>query len=372
MSKDSDRLQSPDTQWRGFTYTLLFVSVVIPAVLYLFIAVVDPYDNLPVSPNWARLQVTGTHRFYKPSVARRPEYDGVVIGASTSMMLHPGRLGKALDARFANLAMPAASPFEQLRLLQLFHAHHPSPRFVLLGLDRIWCDTDGTPKQIGANVGRPDPVWLYDENYWNDWPGLSPEALKHARRQARALLNADEDPAAYDGYYNFTIKSYGPYDLQRARKHIYGGLHPLPRPQDAPPLEIDPETLQGWAFPDLVRLQEALERLPVETVKLVFFTPFHWYQQAQPGTREQAEMTECKRRVAAIGAWVRNYFALDFMRRTPITLIDSNYWDGMHFTTEIAQSVEGMLANVIKGGRGDNENYTYLVLPSAPMPTTTH
>ncbi len=365
MPKNSDKLQSTETQWRRFTFMLLFVSAAIPALLYLFIAIVDPYDNLPLSPNWVRLQVTGSHRYYKPSVARRSEYDGVVIGASTSMMLHPGRLGKALDARFANLAMPAASPFEQLRLLQLFHDHHLAPRYVLVGLDRIWCATEGTPKQIGANVGRLSPDWLYDENYWNDWPDLSPDVLKHARRQVEAMLDPAEDPAAHDGYYNFTIKSYGPYDLQRARANIYGGLEPLPRPQDAPPLAIDPTTRQGWAFPDLVRLQEALGRLPMETVKLVFFTPFHWYTQAQPGTRQQAEMTECKRRIAAIGARVRNYFAVDFMRRTPITLVDSNYWDGLHFTSEIAESVEGMLVNVTSGERADNENYTHLALPSA-------
>ena len=367
MLKDSDRLKDADTPWRGFTYTLLFTAAAILAVLYLYIVIVDPYDNLPLSPDWERLQVTGSHRYFKPSVARRSEYDGVVIGASTSMMLHPGRLGKALDARFANLAMPAASPFEQLRLLQLFHDHHPAPRYILVGLDRNWCVTEKIPKQMDVNLGRPNPDWLYDENHWNDWPDLSPDVLKHARRQAGALLDPDEDPAARDGYYNFTIKSYGPYDLQRARANIYRGLQPLPRPQDAPPLAIDPATRQGWAFPDLVRLQEALDRLPMETVKLMFFTPFHWYEQAQPGTRNQAEMTECKRRVTAIGARVRNYFAVDFMRRTPITLVDSNYWDGVHFTGEIAESVEGMLVNVIKGERADNENYVHLALPTVPL-----
>jgi hypothetical protein len=372
MSKTSGQDEKTDTQWRRFTYTLLLASGAIPAVLYLFIVIVDPYDNLPVSPDWERLQITGSHRHYKPSVARRSEYEGVVIGASTSMMLHPGRLGKALDARFANLAMPAASPFEQLRLLRLYRDHHPTPRYVFVGLDPVYCDPDGAGKQLGANKGRPDPYWLYDENHWNDWPGLTPESLKHARRQARALLQPDEDPAARDGYYNFTIKSYGPYDLQHARKNIYKGLHPLPKPQNAPSVNIDPATRQGWLFPDLIQLQKALEQLPVETVKLVFFTPLHWYQQAQPGTQEQVEMAECKHRVAAFADRLKNYYALDFMRRTPITLEDSNYWDGMHFTTEIARSLEDILANVIKGVQGDKENYTHLASPSAEIHPSMH
>ncbi len=352
-----------DRQWRAFTQTLLVVCILIPLALYLFIVIVDPFDNLPLSPDWTRVQVTGTERYFKPSLARRPRYDSVLVGASTSMLLHTGRLNAAFGRRFTTLSMPAASPFEQMRLLKLFHKHHPDLRMAMVAIDPVWCMPSGAPKQLGANVGQRDPVWLYDENHWNDWPRLGSQELKYARRQAKAMLQRDHDPAAVDGYYNFTEQDYGAYDFQRAMRHLYNGRKPIPRPLPVPPLELDPAELASWEFPDLQKLHGILAGLPADSTKILLFTPIHWYAQAQPGTQLYAELEECKRRVAAFARDVPQLYAIDFMLRSPITLTDSNYWDGLHFKTEIADYLVQTLEAVLRGERTAGENFRYIALP---------
>ncbi len=339
--------------WKVFGLTLWAVALGTALALYLFIILVDPYDNLPVSPDLPRIQVSGTDRQYKPSLARRPEYRGVLLGASTSMLLNPLRLGQAFDVPFANMAMPAASPYEQLRLLWLYHDHHPSPEFVLFGLDWFWCFKDGAPKQMGANVGQPTWDWLYDDTRWNNWPGLNSQSLKHARRQLRAMLDPGQSPAARHGYYDFTAKDYGPYKLRGARQKIYGRANDLPKPSNVPRLMVEAVERQAWDFPDLDRLRESFQQLPDKTLKLVFFTPIHWYTQAHTGTRKYEEQLECKRRVAALGNGLRNYLALDFMYHSPITLDDRYFWDKTHFTTEIANQVVDLLKLAVYEGAED-------------------
>ena len=332
----------------------------VPALLYLYIVVIDPYDNLPLSPNITRFQVSGTNRSFKPSVARRPQYDSIVVGSSSSMLLHPARLSDAFNAHFANLAMPAASPYEQLRLLKLFHDKHPAPRNILIGLDDFWCETRTLPKQLGANVGQPTYDWLYDDDRWNDWPGLNSQVLKYTQRQLKAMLDPDQEPAARDGYYNFTAANYGSYDLNRARTKIYGQPQPVPRPQSFNTEATQSAGGQERLFPEVERLGESLAALPPETVKLVLLPPYHWYRQFQWGMESRQRLAACKHRIASLGECLDNYQVLDFMRLSPITVEDSHYWDGEHYNNEIAKSLEMMITDAVLRGRTRGDYYSYL------------
>lgn len=355
---------TPETlQWRRFTCALLMVVAIAPAVLYLFIIVIDPFDNLPFSPDFTRVQVTGTERHFKPSLARRPEYDSVIIGSSSSMLLHTGRLNELFGANFTTLSMPAASPYEQIRLLTLFHRHHPTPRYVLMAVDHFWCGQEYVPKQIGANVGHPMRDRLYDENRWNNWPGLNSQVLKYTRRQVDSLLDPNRDPAARDGYYNFTVENYDPYDLKRAQAKIYGQQQPVPLPKDFNPAEWDSINGPGWMFPEVQRLREHLASLPPETVKLVLLPPYHWYRLFEMDEEKRKRLPECKHRIAALGEQLENYYVLDFMRLNPISLEDSNYWDNQHYNTEIAKSLEIMMSDAVLHERRMDDYYTYLWPP---------
>ena len=363
MSEVTSNSNPKNAQWQRFTYTLLSVMMMALALSYLFIIIIDPFDNLLLSPDLKRVQVKGIDRDFKPSLARRPQYDSVVIGSSSSMLLHPGRLSKAFGARFTTLAMPAASPYEQDRLLALFHRHHPAPRYVIMGVDRFWCELKSVPKQIGYTVGQPMRDWLYDENRWNNWPGLTSKMLKYTRRQVQSLLDPNPDPSARDGYYNFTVEDYGSYDLNRARNNIYGQQQPILRPKHFKLVNLDTVSGQGSMFPEVERLGNRLAALPSETVKLVLFPPYHWYRLFQMGKDSQYRLAECKLRIAALGERLDNYHVLDFMRLSPISIEDSHYWDREHYNTEIAKSMEIMISDAVLRGRRLDDYYTYLWPP---------
>ncbi len=366
MPEVTSNSMSKDVQWQRFTYTLLWVLVVSLSLTYLFIIIIDPFDNLPLSPNFKRVQVKRSERDFKPALARRPQYDSVVIGTSTAMLLHPERLSEVFNAHFTTLTMPLASPYEQDRLLALFQLYHPAPRYVIMGVDYFWCEQKSLPKQMGFTVGQPMRDWMYDENRWNNWPSLNSNMLKYSRRQLQKLLGSGLDSAAYDGYYDFTVDDYGPYDQNRALVHIYGQQQPIPRPGDFNPERLDAMSKQKQAYPEVDRLNKLLATLPTETVKLLVFPPYHWYRLFQMNKDTLQSLASCKHRIAELGEQLENYYVLDFMRLSSISLKDSHYWDSQHYNTEIAKSLEMMMSNAVLHGRRQDDYFTYL-WPQLPL-----
>ncbi|MCF7970117.1 MAG: hypothetical protein K9L22_02995 [Methylococcaceae bacterium] len=313
-------------------------------LIYGAILLIDPFDNLQFSFDLKRVQVSGTDRFFKPSVARRRIYDSVIIGSSTVMLIHPHRLGELMSAKFATLAMPAASPFEQLRLLKLFTQHHPKTNYVLIGLDHIWCSTDTLPKLIGFNAGNRIPDELYDENIWNNWPAFSGTTIKYTKRQWKALYDTNQDSAGHDGYYDFTAK-YSVYDLNSAQAKLYYGLNPIPEfnaVMRKPGLALEEKLSRD--YPALRDLNKALKALPNETIKILVFVPFHWYEQS----RTFSQFSECKNRVLVNQKQIENLHIIDFMKYSEITLTDTNFWDPIHFTKDIAMQVEHSIAKQMR------------------------
>ncbi len=76
-------------------------------------ALVDPFDTLPLSPPAERWPVATDARFSFPALARAARFDSAVFGTSTSRLLRPAVLDPAFGARFANLAMNDATVYEQ-------------------------------------------------------------------------------------------------------------------------------------------------------------------------------------------------------------------------------------------------------------------
>src|SRR5687768_17031237 len=99
--------------WGKFTRTLVGTLAGLLIVLYAFIALIDPYDNVPFSPPIERPIMDINQRFMYPAVARSQRFDSAVIGTSTSRLLNPEKLDAVLGGRFANLAMNSATAWEQ-------------------------------------------------------------------------------------------------------------------------------------------------------------------------------------------------------------------------------------------------------------------
>ena len=103
--------------WSRYLKFVLGSALMVAVVIYAFILVLDPYQNVPFSPALNRAPVSTNQRFSYPSIARDPGFDSVVIGTSTSRLLDPRLLGELTGASFAYLSMNSATAYEQLTAL---------------------------------------------------------------------------------------------------------------------------------------------------------------------------------------------------------------------------------------------------------------
>ena len=105
----------------------------------------------------------------------------------------------------------------------------------------------------------------------------------------------------------------------------------------------------NWRYPALEAMQSDLAALPAATRKLLFFTPYHVRLLSPPGSEGAAVWDGCKRRVAALGRTVPNVTVVDFMRPSPITTVDENYWDPLHYRTGIGDRLALDLVAATRG-----------------------
>lgn len=353
--------QHPDAAsqvWRNSWRIIIFVGACFALLVYSFILIVDPYQNVPFSPQWERAPIDTNQRFSYPAIARSDQFDSVVLGTSTSRMLDPVRLDALFSARFANLSMNSATAWEQRQIGLLFLRHHPEARFLLLGIDTVWCETGDDYERY---TFRLFPEWMYDENRWNDLLYLfNDKALEQAIRQVQYLNGTRGAKYEVNGFRDF-LPADETWNAGQARENIYGDAN-FDRNSAAPIPETRPVSLHPQAnYPAHVWLGEILAAASPETVKILFFVPYHEHI-----LRNQAgHYAECKWRVLEIAAGQQNLHVVDFMLSSQLTSDDANYWDSLHYKREVARQVEELLAGVAKGNRGKTGFYDYLQLPSA-------
>ncbi|MCC7412905.1 MAG: hypothetical protein IT495_14925 [Gammaproteobacteria bacterium] len=323
------------------------------AACYVFILVLDPYQNVPFSPPLGRAPVDTNQRFAYPPLARRQAFDSAVLGTSTSRLLDPGHLDPMFHARFVNLAMNGATAWEQTQMGELFLRHHPQARYLLIGVDLVWCETG---KDYERYTFRLFPAWMYDENRWNDLLYLfNDKALEQAVRELEYLLGRRESKYRRDGYRYF-LPDEKAYDLAKARRKIYGR-------EDfnvttAPPVPtVEPAlTRSNWVFPTHTLMRELLAAAPAATQKVLFFVPYHEHV-----LRRQGKVyAQCKGRLIDIAAAFPNTHVVDYMRPSVLTREDRNYWDALHYGSTVARAVEAGLAAAIRERRGASGYYRYL------------
>jgi hypothetical protein len=326
--------------WRRFFRLCAGFAAAVTAVIYLFVVLVDPYDVLPLSVPADRPPVSTNARFSFPALARSARFDAAVFGTSTSRLLRPAVLDPLFDARFANLAMNDATPYEQRRLMELFIAAHPQAKAFALGIDVHWCAT-GEPD--ARFTPRPFPVWMYVHGHWWDrWRGyaemFNTYAVQEAGQQFGVLTGIKKPTYGRDGYTSF-VPPDSEYDRVKVAEHMRGTV-----PDDPPGTRSGPP--DTWRFPELDDLAALLARLPKQTTRILFFVPNNHRLQAADGTPVGAAWAECKRRAAALfpGAVV-----VDFMIPSPITTDDDNYWDPRHYRVGIADRLARDLAVAAHG-----------------------
>jgi hypothetical protein len=325
--------------WRRFCAFFLAAALGAIAVIYAFVAIVDPFNILPLSPDFNRPPVSTNARFAFPALARSPEFDSALFGTSTSRLLRPAVLNQIFDAKFVNLAMNDSTAYEQTRILQVFARAHPAAKVIAIGLDIRWCETGDAVAKL---TPRAFPEWMYEENLWQGYRELlNLYTIEAAGQMFGTLTGLKRERYGRDGYTSF-VPPDSQYDRAKVAANmaksgvtIPGGAH-----------TGSPST---WRFPTHEWLQANLDLFPDTTKKILFFVPYNHHIQTAPGGDGADIWAECKRRVAAMAAARPNTLAVDFLMDSPITADDDNYWDALHYRTGIADRLARDLAAAWRG-----------------------
>lgn len=344
-----------------FVRVLALTALATAGALYAFVLFIDPYDSLWFPPGVARAPMAANARFAYPALARSARFDSIAVATSALRTMPPQALDEALGGRFANLAMNGATPYEQARLIGLFAQSHTQPRTVLIGMDIVWCHQLVAYDRFDHRYAFPE--WLFDEDPWNDLPNLfSAGALDDAIGQARWLLGWAQPRRGLDGFDDMLPPE--AYDLARARLHLYRGETPHVRPAVTPPAVPTAQDRAAWIFPDHALLTQSLAALPATVEKLLVFVPYHHFAQGEPGSIGAATWQACKQSAADAIAGIANAHVVDFMFRSPFTLRDENYVDGLHFRSSVGSHVAALIAAAVRK-RDDVDDVVRYIAPTA-------
>jgi hypothetical protein len=336
--------------WRRFARDIVAAVLSIGLAIIAFIAAADPYGLRAALGRPAGPIVDTAQRWSYPQVARGGAFDSAVFGSSTSRLLDPVALDGAFGGHFANLAMNAATPDEQLRLASLFLVGRDA-KLVLFGLDATWCSA--APK---TRTAIPFPDWLYEKDApFGFLRQVNLRSLESAAKSALVRAGHGRPAIRGDGYAVFTPPE-ATYDPERARQHIASAARDAgdrADPVDAP-------------MPALAQLEALLADLSPRTRVILAFMPVHARVQGQPGTKSGERENACKARAAQVGAR-RGVLVVDFRIPSDVTTQDTNYWDALHYRLPVAARIVAGLGAAARSRTDDPQGtYTVLARPSKP------
>ena len=351
-------ISNSDALWKRFFKILIISLMGLFAAGYLFILIVDPYGMLPISFDFDRGPITSEQRYFYPSLAKKSQFDSAIIGSSTIRLLNPKDLDPLLKSKFVNLAMNAASVFEQEAIFNIFLRYHPYPKTVIFDVDHVYFDNNNYAKHIGAVKPEHFPEWMYDENPFNDLLPYNWRTMQITIKQFKCITGMRPSKFRVDGYQDYTKKMFS-HDIDHIRKIIYGSKTPKRKKPVEPPIQATPELIKSFKFPAIKHLDRMLSQLPESTLKIVIIPPFHIYHQATPGSEDAVKWNEFKHRVANLVCRYQNALLLDFMIKSPITTKDENYFDQAHYTVAVAKEISHWIAKevVMEAGNPNFNRY---------------
>jgi hypothetical protein len=130
---------------------------------------VDPFQHFRLAPATEARFPRALQRYINPGLARNAQYDYVITGSSLMENYDLAEVAQLCDAKPVNLATSAMSAFEQRKVIEVA-LRHRAPRRVVMTLD-----FNSFAPPIDASlpeISEPLPLYLYDDNPWNDFPYL--------------------------------------------------------------------------------------------------------------------------------------------------------------------------------------------------------
>jgi hypothetical protein len=339
----SSSTSSSDRPWRRFTARLVAVWAGGSAALFLLLALLDPWGALGLPITLPRQPADHSQRWAYPELARDQRFDAAIIGDSASRLFNPADLDAATGDHFANLAMVHAFAWEQARLLDVFMSAHKTPKAVMIGIDRVWCERGDDTEHFGYG---PIPEWLYDGDKLAALGNLlNLHAIETAFRSLSAKLGLSPPPYGANGYALIGV-DFHHYDPVLARHLIANDLAIIwPNPPNP-----DPAT---WRYPALEWMTRRLDALPASTRKLLVFVPRHHLYPA-PGSVGAAMMDECKHRVLDLARRLPNTDVYDASLPGPVTTEEDRWWDAVHARPETMARVSRALGQAVAGTESED------------------
>ena len=349
----------PAVRWSTYLWILASGSLICFLAMAALIAVVDPWKALPFSARIERPMSGNDQRLLYPMLLRTKNFDSLVFGSSTAMLIDPAQLGAGLGGRFINLAVAGGLPWEQLEFLRLGLSQNAKPRTLVFAMDYLWC----APALVYGR-DNPDehkfPHWLYRELSWRNLRRvLNEDAFFHALNAIKYHIGRFKPDIRDDGYWVFP-SYHGKYDPEAALQRIYGTRPRSHQPPIVPPEPVSEAERAAWTFPWLDLLEKALTPLPAST-RVVFVTmPVHVTAQVRPGSVAAQREEVCKQRTARIAA-SHGSIVIDLRIHSAITRTDENYWDALHYRLPIARQIEESVIAGVLSGQPDPEGLRRII-----------
>ncbi len=342
--------------WKKFWPRTIKSTLILMLIIYTLIILIDPYDSFSISIPAKRVPIVTNQRFSYPTIARDKSLDSLIIGTSTVRLLNPDILDLEFDTKFANLSMNSATAYEQYKIYDVFRRNHDSIKYMVIGVDIVWCDTKQDPDKY---TFRPFPPWLYDDNKWNDYLYMfNDKALENSVRLIEYWIGKRGPKYAINGYSNF-LDDDSQYNLNKAISNLYGNSdkrkkfterYMAPRKAPANNEKID------YTFPIHNLMNDILGSLNKDTIKIILFVPYHYNKIY----RRYDHLMQCKNEISKLSSNFDNVHLVDFMFFSDITTKDSNYWDSLHYRLDIAEQIPTLMFQTIKYRKGIDNKTKYI------------
>ena len=148
---------------RRYARALVAALGLIAATIAAFDFAVDPFQHYR-KPSWYEARYyRPLQRYVNPGMARHDDYDTVITGSSMMENYRNAEAGRILGGKVIDLAMGAMTAYEQRELLATIFAAGRAKHVIF---DLNFNAFAGSPTM--QVVTEPLPLYLYDDNPWND------------------------------------------------------------------------------------------------------------------------------------------------------------------------------------------------------------
>ncbi|CAN5317180.1 hypothetical protein BH11PSE11_BH11PSE11_38020 [soil metagenome] len=266
------------SHYQAFIIATLGLAAAALACVAAFNVYVDPFQQYHLATSDMARYPRALQRYINPGLAKHADYDFVITGSSLMENYSLQEVNRLCQAKSINLSFSAMAAYEQRKILEVA-LRHRSPKRVMMTLDfnSFAPDID----QSLPEIGEPLPLYLYDDNPFNDFHYLLSGDV--SKRSLGILLGArwSAAPTDYDRAWS--------WDTERpfSRQHALAGIDPA---QINRRFKQGPRTTQHMRASFEANIANLIESHPATEFNLIF-PPYSILVWADFVQRDQLELS---------------------------------------------------------------------------------